>query len=174
MATWLSRLVLNECLARQRRQARRDNILPILGSPALDLEEACVMDAPGSPSPDGDEAKWTDVLRMHEVIASAVDPTTALAVGLKVDADALPQAVKDGIADGSVDLTSPATTVALLKLNAVLGVQGTVESVNGVDHLRRVGITCALCQSTVDNSFAPGIGKQRDGWPNRAQYLKAL
>ncbi|HET7527401.1 MAG TPA: c-type cytochrome [Burkholderiaceae bacterium] len=115
----------------------------------------------------GDEIKWTDTLRMHEVIRSAVDPTTALAVGLKVDAEALPAAVVDGIKNGTVDLKSPATTVALLKLNAVVGVKGTVETVNGQDTLTRVGITCALCHSTVDNSFAPGIGKRLDGWPNR-------
>ena len=115
----------------------------------------------------GDEAQWTDRLRMHEVIAAAVDPATALSVGLKVDAEALPPAVVQGIRDGSVSLTSPATTVALLKLNAVVGVKGTVETVNGRDTLTRVGITCALCHSTVDDSFAPGIGKRLDGWANR-------
>lgn len=115
----------------------------------------------------GDESHWTDTLRMHEVIRSAVDPTTALAVGLKVDADALPASVAHGIRDGSVDLNSPATTVALLKLNAVVGLQGKVEVVVGKDTLTRVGITCALCHSTVDNSFAPGIGKRLDGWANR-------
>lgn len=115
----------------------------------------------------GDETKWTDQLRMHEVIRTAVDPLTALKVGLKVDADALPPAVVNGITDGSVDLGSPATTVALLKLDAVVGLKGTVESVGGVDTLTQVGITCALCHSTVDNSFAPGIGKRLDGWPNR-------
>lgn len=115
----------------------------------------------------GDERQWTDALRMHEVISSAVDPTTALSVGLKVDADALPPAVVDGIKNGSVDLKSPATTIALLKLDAVVGLKGTVESVNGVDRLTRVGITCALCHSTVDESFAPGIGTRLDGWANR-------
>ena len=115
----------------------------------------------------GDEAQWTDTLRMHEVISAAVDPVTALSVGLKVDAEVLPAAVIAGIQNGSIDLKSPATTVALLKLNAVLGLKGTVESVNGVDTLTHVGITCALCHSTVDNSFAPGIGKRLDGWPNR-------
>ena len=115
----------------------------------------------------GDESKWTDTLRMHEVIAAAVDPTTALSVGLKVDAEALPQAVVDGISNGSISLTSPDTTVALLKLNAVVGLQGTVETVGGKDTLTHVGITCALCHSTVDDSFAPGIGKRLDGWPNR-------
>ena len=115
----------------------------------------------------GDETQWTDTLRMHEVIRSAVDPTTALSVGLKVDAEALPAAVVTGIQNGSVDLKSPDTTVALLKLNAVVGLKGTVETINGKDMLTRVGVTCALCHSTVDNSFAPGIGKRLDGWPNR-------
>jgi cytochrome c5 len=115
----------------------------------------------------GDEAFWTDVLGMNQVIASAVDPTTALSVGLKVDSEALPRAVVQGIQSGSISLTDPATTVALLKLNAVVGVKGTVENINGVDTLTRVGITCALCHSTVDDSFAPGIGKRLDGWANR-------
>jgi mono/diheme cytochrome c family protein len=115
----------------------------------------------------GDETKWTDTLRMHEVVRSAVDPVTALSVGLKVDAEALPPAVVQGIQNGSIDLKSPATTVALLKLNAVVGLKGTVETVNGVDTLTKLGVTCALCHSTVDNSFAPGIGKRLDGWPNR-------
>jgi hypothetical protein len=98
---------------------------------------------------------------------SAVDPTTALAVGLKVDSQALPAEVVKGIRDGSISLKSPATTVALLKMNAVVGLQGTVETRDGKDTLTRVGVTCALCHSTVDNSFAPGIGKRLDGWPNR-------
>jgi hypothetical protein len=115
----------------------------------------------------GDETQWTDALRLHEVIGAAVDPTTALAVGLKVDAEALPPAVVQGIQDGSISLKSPDTTVALLKLNAVVGVKGTVVNLGGKDTLTRVGITCALCHSTVDNSFAPGIGKRLDGWPNR-------
>jgi len=115
----------------------------------------------------GDETKWSDTLRLHEVIRAAVDPATALSVGLKVDAEALPPAVVQGLQNGSISLTSPDTTVALLKLNAVVGVKGTVESINNKDTLTRVGITCALCHSTVDNSFAPGIGKRLDGYPNR-------
>jgi mono/diheme cytochrome c family protein len=115
----------------------------------------------------GDETQWSDKLRMHEVIQSAVDPTTALSVGLKVDAAALPAAVMQGIRDGTVDLKSPATTVALLKLDAVVGIKGTVESVGGRDTLTRVGITCALCHSSVDDSFARGMGNRLDGWPNR-------
>src|SRR5688572_31509235 len=115
----------------------------------------------------GDETLWTDKLQLHEVIRTAVDPKTALAVGLKVDAEALPPAVVSGIKDGSISLTSADTTVALLKLDAVVGLKGTVETVNGKDTLTRVGVTCALCHSTVDNSFTPGIGKRLDGWPNR-------
>jgi cytochrome c5 len=115
----------------------------------------------------GDETLWADTLRLHEVIRTAVDPVTALSVGLKVDVEALPAPVIAGIRDGTIDLAKPATTVALLQLGAVVGVKGTVEKVAGVDTLTRVGITCALCHSTVDDSFAPGIGKRRDGWANR-------
>ena len=121
----------------------------------------------------GDETKWTDVLRMNEVIGT-VDPTTALAVGLKVDSEALPPTVVTGIQNGSISLTDPATTLALLKLDAVVGVKGTVTSVNGKDTLTRVGITCALCHSTVDDSFAPGVGKRLDGWPNRTLDVGAI
>jgi cytochrome c5 len=121
----------------------------------------------------GDETKWTDVLRMNEVI-STVDPATALSVGLKVDSEALPPAVVTGIQNGSISLTDPATTLALLKLDAVVGVKGTVTSANGKDTLTRVGITCALCHSTVDNSFAPGIGKRLDGYPNRDLDVGAI
>jgi hypothetical protein len=113
----------------------------------------------------GDETFWTDTLMMNQVIQT-VDPTTALSVGLKVDAEALPAEVVAGVQNGSISLTAPATTIALIKLNAVVGVKGTVESVNGTDTLTRVGITCALCHSTVDDSFAKGIGKRLDGWPN--------
>ncbi|MEO6296712.1 MAG: Ig-like domain-containing protein [Dokdonella sp.] len=115
----------------------------------------------------GDETQWTDALHMNDVIAAAVDPTTALSVGLKVDSEALPAAVVQGIVDGSISLTSPATTLALISLDAVIGIKGRVENVNGKNTLTRVGITCALCHSTVDNSFAAGIGKRLDGWPNR-------
>jgi hypothetical protein len=107
----------------------------------------------------GDEQIWTDKLRQNEVVEKNVDPTTALKVGLKVDADVLPRGVLD-----KVDLKSPATTVALLKMNAVVGIQATVDSNN---HVTRLGITCALCHSTVDSAILPGIGRRKDGWPNR-------
>lgn len=107
----------------------------------------------------GDEQVWTDRLRMHEVVEAAVDPITALSVGLKVDSDALPAGIL-----GTVDLNDPATTVALLRLNAVVGLQATVDANN---HITKLGVTCALCHSTVDDAVAPGIGRRLDGWPNR-------
>src|SRR5687768_9165423 len=122
----------------------------------------------------GDEQFWTDTARMHEVVQSSVSPTTALSVGLKVDADAIPPDVARAIRAGQVDLNSPATTVTLLKLNAVVGLRGTVNTVNGRDTLVRLGITCALCHSTVDNSFSQGIGRRRDGWPNRDLNVGAI
>ena len=116
----------------------------------------------------GDETFWTDVLHMNEVIETGVSPATALSVGLKVDAAALPAAVVTAIQNGEVDLNDPQTTLVLLQLNAVVGVQGQVsQNEDGTLKLDRMGITCALCHSTVDNSFAPGIGNRLDGWPNR-------
>ncbi|HEY0504828.1 MAG TPA: hypothetical protein VGD42_15205 [Lysobacter sp.] len=108
----------------------------------------------------GDEQLWTDTLRMHEVVEKNVDPTTALAVGLKVDSDVLPPGILQ-----QVDLKDPATTVALLKLNAVVGLQATVDA-DG--HITKLGVTWALCHSTVDDSVMPGIGRRLDGWPNRS------
>ena len=118
----------------------------------------------------GDEQLWTDVLRMHEVIAT-VPPATALAVGLKVDIEALPRAIVDALRAGQVDLTNPAVTVELLRLNAVVGVRGEV---NEQGKLTRVGITCALCHSSVDNSFATGIGRRMDGWANTNLNVGAI
>jgi hypothetical protein len=119
----------------------------------------------------GSEAFWGDALRIHETIAGSanggvgpgVSPRTALAVGLKVDADALPGNVRSDLLHGRVDLDDPATTLALLQLDAVVGVHGFFE--NG--SLRSIGINCALCHSTVDDSLLPGVGRRRDGWPNR-------
>ena len=115
----------------------------------------------------GDETLWTDQLRMNDVIATSVSPAVALSVGIKVDLDALPQSVRDALAAGSIDLNDPAVTIALLKLNAVVGLIGQVENIGGTDRLTRVGVSCALCHSTVDNAFAPGIGHRLDGWANR-------
>ena len=120
----------------------------------------------------GDEDFWSGLLHIDKAIAGAnnggfgggVSPKTALAVGLKVDADALPSEVVAGIKSGALSLDDPATTIALLKLNAVVGVKGNF---NTEGKLQSIGITCASCHSTVDNSFAEGIGKRLDGWPNR-------
>ena len=117
-----------------------------------------------------DEQLWTDVLRMHEVIPS-IDPVTALGVGLKVDIEALPASLLDALRRGQVDLTNPAVTVELIRLNAVVGVKG---SVNDAGRLTRVGITCSLCHSSVDDSFAPSIGQRLDGWANTDLNVGAI
>lgn len=122
----------------------------------------------------GDEQFWTDTARMHEVVQKSVSPATALSVGLKVDSDAIPAELAAAIKAGKVDLKDPATTVALLKLNAVVGLKGTIATVNGKDTLTRLGITCALCHSTVDDAFSKGIGKRMDGWPNRDLNVGAI
>jgi cytochrome c553 len=120
----------------------------------------------------GDQKFWGGALGLHKAIAGAknggvgpgVSPKTALALGLKVDATAIPKNVVAALKAGKVDLDSPATTVALLKMNAVVGVKGFFDKKGTLSSL---GTTCALCHSTVDDSFAPGIGKRLDGWPNR-------
>ncbi|HJV81861.1 hypothetical protein [Noviherbaspirillum sp.] len=120
----------------------------------------------------GDEAFWGDTLRLHQALAGeknggvgpGVSPRTALAVGLKVDADALPEDLKEKIRGGQVNLDDPANTVALLRLDAVVGVKGLFDSSG---NLRSMGVQCAFCHSTVDDSLTAGIGKRLDGWANR-------
>jgi hypothetical protein len=127
----------------------------------------------------GDEAFWGDTLQLHKAIEGAkfggvgpgVSPRTALAVGLKVDAEALPEDLVRKLKAGRVDIDDPATTLALLKLDAVIGVKGFFKS-NGT--LRAVGIQCAVCHSTVDDSLAPGIGRRLDGWANRDLNIGAI
>jgi len=118
----------------------------------------------------GDEQLWTDVLRMHDVIAT-VDPATALAVGLKVDVEALPRPIIAALRAGQVDLTDPAVTIELLRLNAIVGVRGKVDASG---HLTSIGITCALCHSSVDNSLTTGIGRRLDGWANTDLNVGAI
>ncbi len=127
----------------------------------------------------GDQAFWGGTVQLDKAIEGAknggvgpgLSPAAALGVGLKVDVDALPDSVKQGILNGTIDLNDPATTLALLKLNAVIGVKGVFNS-DGT--LNSVGIECALCHSTVDNSFAPGIGHRLDGWANRDLNVGAI
>jgi mono/diheme cytochrome c family protein len=119
----------------------------------------------------GDETFWTDTLHLNQVIQGNVSPKTALSVGLKVDMDTLPASLVADLKAGKVNLDDPATTVALLKLGAVVGVVGQVDANN---NLTRVGVTCALCHSTVDDAFAPGIGHRLDGWPNRTLNVGAI
>lgn len=127
----------------------------------------------------GSEAFWGDALQLHKAIAGeknggvggGVSPKTALSVGLKVDTQALPAALVAQIKAGKVDLDDPATTLALLKLNAVVGVTGKFDKAGKIQSM---GIQCAFCHSTVDDSFAPGIGKRRDGWANRDLNVGAI
>lgn len=127
----------------------------------------------------GDQAFWGGQLKLHQAIEGAqfggvgpgVSPATALAVGLKVDVQALPQSLQDQLKQGTVDLNDPAVTLSLLKLNAVVGLTGFF---NKDGSLSSIGIQCALCHSTVDNSFASGIGNRLDGWANRDLNVGAI
>ncbi len=127
----------------------------------------------------GDQAFWGDTLRLHEAIAGSANggvgpglaPQSALELGLKVDVDALPKRLQTELSKGKVDLTDPATTLALLRLNAVVGVTGFFDAGG---QLTSVGIQCAICHSTVDNSFATGIGHRLDGWANRDLDVGAI
>ncbi len=127
----------------------------------------------------GDEAFWGDTLKLHRAIAGAglggvgpgVSPRTALAVGLKVDVDALPKSLSDALRRGAVNLDDPATTLSLLRLKAVVGLTGFFDPRG---NLASVGIQCALCHSTVDNALASGIGHRLDGWANRDLNVGAI
>jgi hypothetical protein len=127
----------------------------------------------------GDEAFWGGQLKLHQAIAGAkfggvgagLSPAKALELGLKVDSEMVPAQVASGIKAGTVDLNDPANTLALLKVDAVVGVKAFMEP-NG--NVRSIGIQCALCHSTVDDSFAPGIGRRLDGWPNRDLNVGAI
>jgi hypothetical protein len=127
----------------------------------------------------GDEDFWGGQLRLHEAIEGeqlggvgpGVSPATALGVGLKVDVRALPERLRNQLRRGQVDLNDPAVTLALLQLNAVVGVQGFFHDDGS---LSSIGITCAFCHSTVDDSFAPGIGRRLDGWANRDLNVGAI
>jgi hypothetical protein len=127
----------------------------------------------------GNEAFWGDALRLHEAIAGAehggvgegVSPAAALALGLKVDVAALSEDVIDALGAGQVDLDDPASTLVILRANALVGITGFFAD-DGA--LRSLGIQCALCHSTVDDSLAPGIGHRRDGWPNRDLNVGAI
>src|SRR5256884_2884588 len=127
----------------------------------------------------GDEAFWGDALQLHKAIAGekhggvggGVSPKTALSVGLKVDVGALPPALQEQLKAGKVDLDDPATTLALLKLNAVVGVTGFFDARGSI---RSIGLQCAFCHSTVDDALAPGIGRRLDGWANRDLNVGAI
>jgi hypothetical protein len=127
----------------------------------------------------GNEVYWTDKLKLHQAIQGSkfggvgpgVSPKAALAVGLKVDMDALPADLVEKLKRGEVNLDDPATTLALIKLDSVLGVKGTFSPNGG---LKSVGLSCAVCHSTVDDTFAPGIGHRLDGWSNQDLNVGAI
>ena len=127
----------------------------------------------------GDEAFWGDALKLHLAVAGennggvgpGLSPRAALTAGLKVDVKALPGSLQAKLRAGRVNLDDPATTLALLKLRAVIGVTGFFDNTG---RIKSMGIQCALCHSTVDDSFAPGIGQRLDGWPNRDLNVGAI
>lgn len=120
----------------------------------------------------GDEAFWGDTLKLHQAIEGAalggvgagISPKTALQLGLKVDVDALDERTVQELKHGRVNLDDPAVTLALLRRNAVVGVTGFF---NPDGSLKSMGVQCALCHSTVDNSLSFGVGHRLDGWANR-------
>ena len=173
----------------------KNQILVILSMVAIISLTLCTKNKPEEEKPDpdeisdgksifrfdtfGDEEFWSGLLHIDKAIAGeknggfgpGVSPKAALAVGLKVDASAIPSDVVAGISSGAISLDDPATTLTLLKLNAVVGVKGNYTEKG---QLKSIGITCASCHSTVDNSFAPGIGRRLDGWPNRDLNVGAI
>ena len=128
----------------------------------------------------GSEDFWGGQVKLHQAIkgeklggvGAGVSPRQALALGLKVDLDAVPKAMGPVIKKGGKALDDPAVTVALLKANAVIGVTGFFTA-DGKS-LKSIGIQCALCHSTVDDAFLPGIGHRLDGWPNRDLNIGAI
>ena len=166
---------------------RRDEVSPVTAAPCADA--GTDGGAPSGPVQEGkhtfrfdtfgDEVFWGDTLKLHQAIAGAanggvgagVSPTAALQLGLKVDVAALPAEIVDGLKQGTVDLNDPATTLALMKLNAVVGITGFFDNAGKI---KSMGIQCAICHSTVDDSFAPGIGQRLDGWANRDLNVGAI
>lgn len=128
----------------------------------------------------GSEDFWGGKLRLHEALAgqrlggvgAGVTARQALQLGLKVDIAALPQILVEVLKTGAVDLDKVETTLELLRANAVVGVTGVFDKDS--KRMTAIGIQCALCHSTVDDSFAKGIGRRLDGWPNRDLNVGAI
>jgi hypothetical protein len=127
----------------------------------------------------GDEAFWGNTLKLHLAIRGSalgglepgVSPKAALSLGFKVDSEALPQNIVAAFKGGRLDLDDPATTITLLRLNAIIGLRGFFSEAGT---LESIGIQCALCHSTVDNSVTSGIGRRLDGWANRDLDVGAI
>jgi hypothetical protein len=128
----------------------------------------------------GSEAFWGGKLQLHRAIAGekfggtgpGLAAKQALQVGLKVDTGKLPRILIEVIRGGSVDLEKTDTTLELLRADAVVGVKGIFD--RDKKNLVSIGITCAICHSTVDDSLAKGIGSRLDGWPNRDLNVGAV
>jgi hypothetical protein len=127
----------------------------------------------------GSEDFWGGQLRLHQAILGekqggvgpGLTPKQALELGLKVDVGKLPKILVEALQQGAVSLENPETTVALLRAHSVVGVHGIFDK---DERMVSVGFTCALCHSTVDDSFAKGIGARLDGWPNRDLNVGAV
>jgi hypothetical protein len=127
----------------------------------------------------GSEAFWGDQLQLHKAIlrekkggvGAGLPARKALQLGLKVDSGKVPKLLVEVLKEGSVSLDDPDTTLELLRANAVVGLKGVFDK---KDNLVSLGITCALCHSTVDDSFMKGIGRRLDGWPNRDLNVGAI
>src|SRR5918996_3764383 len=126
----------------------------------------------------GSEDFWGGQLRLHEAILGekqggvgpGITPKKALELGLKVDVGKLPKILVSALRESAVSLENPETTVALLRADSVVGIKGIFKD----DKLVSVGLECAFCHSTVDDSFAKGIGSRLDGWPNRDLNVGAI
>src|SRR5688572_31948606 len=127
----------------------------------------------------GSEAFWGDQLQLHRAlvrqqkggVGAGVTPRQALQLGLKVDSGKVPKVMAEAIKESAVNLDDPDATLALLRADAVVGVKGVFDK---KDNLQSMGITCAICHSTVDDSFVKGIGERLDGWPNRDLDIGAI
>ncbi len=183
-AAWIALVVLVACDDNGRQQTDPpDQVQPVTWDDTIRTNSESLLALGRDVFRDdtfGSEQFWGGELRLHEAILGSglggvgpgVSPRTALEVGLKVDVERLPASVVDGLQAGTVDLDSPATTVELLRANAVVGVRGVFDDTT--QELVGIGLTCGFCHTTVDDSLTTGIGLRRDGWPNRDLNVGAI
>src|SRR5215212_5989898 len=116
--------------AKEREEASRTPVDPIASNARRMLDEGRRTFRDDT---FGDQVFWSRILGIHQALKT-VSPRTALAVGLKVDAEALPPGIlaqldRSGPAlvashGKAIDLDDPAVTAQLLRLNAVVGLRG--------------------------------------------------